>query len=112
MIIATFAGLSLLVAEDKLVSVDILGVFLRPRFHDWTLWAMRVSVLLISALLVHYAVRYITTPWVWIERSATLGMPRATLYTVVVFELMGLAFHQMVQVINSRPWGNTAKRVQ
>lgn len=104
MIVASFAGLSLLVASDKLVSVDMLAGLLGARGHAWAAWAMRLTVLVLACLMVAFAVRYLATPWVWIERSATLGVPRATLYAFVGFELAALAFHQAVRVIASRPW--------
>ena len=103
LVIATFTGLSLLVAEKKLVAVDAMQTIIGPRAHRWTAWLMRLIVFAVSATLVWTAYRYLSVPWVWIEQSPTLGLPTAWIYLAVAGELLALSFHQLVQVIDTWP---------
>ncbi|MGO4852386.1 TRAP transporter small permease [Phaeovulum sp. W22_SRMD_FR3] len=103
LIIATFIGLSLLVAEDKLIGIDLLGSIMSPRGHAWVAWAMRAAVALLAGSLAFYALRYVSTPWVWNERFATVPLPRAGLYAIVAFELCVMVFHQLMRLCDSFP---------
>ncbi|WP_434287327.1 TRAP transporter small permease [Celeribacter sp. SCSIO 80788] len=98
MIVATFAGFSLMVADGRLVTIDIFGGKVAPITHARIAWAMRVVVLVLGVLLAWFSIRYLMVPWVWIERSATLGVPRAALYAIVTAELCFLVLHQCVQL--------------
>lgn len=103
LIVASFAGLSLLVAHRRLVAVDMVGTYVAPSLHRWIQWLTGLVVLATGGLLAWYALLYLSVPWVWFERSATLPMPRAALYCVVAAELVALCFHQAVQSIAGFP---------
>lgn len=103
MIITTFAGFSLMVAEGRLITIDLFGGRISPHTHARIAWAMRGVVLVLAAALAVFALRYLAVPWVWTERSATLGLPRALLYAIVTTELWFLVFHQFVQLLQTWP---------
>lgn len=110
MIIATFSGFSLMVVEGRLVSIDLLGGRVSHEVHQWIAWLMRLTVFSLGLALAVFAIGYLSVPWVWIERSATLNVPRVTLYVIVTFELCFLVFHQIVQLVESCPCLNTQER--
>lgn len=104
LIIATFIGLSLLVAEDKLIGIDVLvGGVTSVKGHAWVAWVMRGTVALLAAYLAYCALRYVSTPWVWNERFATVPLPRAGLYCIVAFELCVMMFHQRMRLFETFP---------
>ncbi|WP_417711765.1 TRAP transporter small permease [Roseibium aggregatum] len=103
MIVATFAGFSMMVAEGRLITIDLFGGRVSARTHAGIGWAMRLAVLGLAAALAAFSIRYLTVPWVWAERSATLGLPRAQLYAIVTAELCFLVFHQSVQLVDTWP---------
>jgi|GEM_PF-7057568 TRAP-type C4-dicarboxylate transport system, small permease component len=103
MIVATFAGFSLMVAEGRLITIDLFGGRVSPTTHARIAWAMRVVVFVLGTLLAAFSIRALSVPWVWVERSATLGLPRALLYTIVTAELCCLVFHQLVQILETWP---------
>lgn len=103
MVVATFAGLSLLVAENRLVAIDLFGGMRNAVVKQWIHTSIRSVMLVVCGLLAWFAASYVTTPWVWIERSATLNMPRAAIYLVVTAELFALCFHQFVQLVTMQP---------
>ncbi|MGV0820338.1 TRAP transporter small permease [Martelella sp. AMO21009] len=103
MIVATFAGFSLMVAEGRLITIDLFGGRVGARTHAVIGWVMRLTVLALAAALAAFSIRYLMVPWVWAERSATLGLPRALLYAIVTAELCFLVFHQFVQLVDTWP---------
>lgn len=104
MIVATFAGFSLMVAEGRLITIDLFGGRVGARAHAAIGWAMRLTVLALAAALAAFSIRYLMVPWVWAEHSATLGLPRALLYAIVTAELCFLVFHQLVQLVDTWPF--------
>ncbi|MFN3634240.1 MAG: TRAP transporter small permease [Rhizobium rhizophilum] len=103
MIIATFTGFSLMVAENRLIAIDMFGARLSDAKRRWISWFMRLVVLVLAAALAVFSVQYLAVPWVWMETSATLGLPRAYLYVIVTAELCILSFHQIVELTLSWP---------
>jgi TRAP-type C4-dicarboxylate transport system permease small subunit len=103
LIVATFSGLSLMVAEDRLIAIDMLGARISERKRRWIIWTMRVIVLLLAIALTNFSILYLSVPWVWSETSATLGIPRAYLYAIVTAELCFLVVHQFVELIVTWP---------
>ncbi|MEM1272373.1 MAG: TRAP transporter small permease subunit [Pseudomonadota bacterium] len=99
LIIATFAGLSLLVAEECLIGIDLVGPKLSPAARARLDLGMKLLTALISGALAVFAVSYVITPWVWFERFATVPLPRASLYTLVAIELCLATFHQVVLIL-------------
>lgn len=108
LIVATFSGLSLLVAEDRLVAVDVFGAAMPPAVKRWTAWLMRLVTLAAALTLAAYGARYLSTPWVWLERSPTLDMPRAAIYAFVTGQLFALCVHLAIHSIAKRPWAPAA----
>ena len=102
--IATFCGLSLLVFEGKLISVTFAALWLSKKADRWLRWAMQIMVLALALSLVVFAWRYLSVPWVWNERSATINLPRALIYAAVALEMVFLAFHQAVRCVQHVPW--------
>jgi TRAP-type C4-dicarboxylate transport system permease small subunit len=96
MIIMTFTGLSLLVRDKQLVSVDLLGPYLGDRAASALQRVVGVFVLGVALVMAWYATRTIMMPTVWVERSPTVGMPQAVIYAVFAAEAIFLAFHQFV----------------
>lgn len=103
MIIATFTGFSLMVAENRLIAIDMFGTRISDIRRRWIAWFMRLVVLVLAATLAVFSIRYLAVPWVWMETSATLGLPRAYLYVIVTVELCILSFHQIVELTHSWP---------
>ena len=103
MIIATFTGFSLMVAENRLIAIDMFGAHISDASRRWITWSMHLVVLALAAALAVFSVQYLTIPWIWMETSATLGLPRAYLYVIVTFELCILSFHQVVELTLSWP---------
>lgn len=103
MIVATFTGFSLMVAEKRLIAIDMFGTRISDAKRRWITWFMRLVVLVLAAALAVFSVQYLTVPWVWMETSATLGLPRAYLYVIVTVELCILSFHQIVELTQSWP---------
>lgn len=103
MIIATFTGFSLMVAENRLIAIDMFGTRISDAKRRWITWSMRLVVLVLAAALAVFSVRYLAVPWVWMETSSTLGLPRAYLYVIVTVELCILSFHQIVELTQSWP---------
>jgi TRAP-type C4-dicarboxylate transport system permease small subunit len=103
LIIATFSGLSLMVADNRLIAIDMFGTRISEHKRLWITWVMRAIVLLLALALTVFSIRYLAVPWVWAETSATLGLPRAYLYAIVTAELCFLVVHQLVELIVSWP---------
>lgn len=103
MIIATFTGFSLMVAENRLIAIDMFGTRISDAKRRWITWFMRLVVLVLATALAVFSVQYLTVPWVWMETSATLGLPRAYLYMIIAVELCILIFHQIVELTQSWP---------
>lgn len=101
LIVATFCGLSLLVFERKLVSVDLIGPMLAPRMAGVLRLAIKAMVLVLALALAVLAIRYVSTPWVWFERSATLPMPRAIIQVFFAIEMVLLSLHQFVALFDA-----------
>jgi TRAP-type C4-dicarboxylate transport system permease small subunit len=99
MIIMTFTGLSLLVRDQRLVSVDLLGQYLGGRAASALQRFVGLVVLGVALVMAWYATRTVMTPTIWVERSPTLGMPQAVIYAVFAAEAIFLAFHQIVAII-------------
>ncbi len=110
MIVATFAGFSLMVAENRLISIDMFGTRISDVKRRWIAWFMRLAVLVLAVAIAVFSVQYLAVPWVWMETSATLGLPRAYLYVIVTVELCILSFHQLVELTLS--WPGFASRPQ
>ncbi|MEM9211413.1 MAG: TRAP transporter small permease subunit [Pseudomonadota bacterium] len=100
LIIATFAGLSLLVSEERLIGIDLVGPRLSVVGRRRLVKGLQILVAATSGCLAVFAVGYISTPWVWFERFATVPLPRASLYTIVAIELCFATFHQIVIVLS------------
>ncbi len=100
LIVATFCGLSLLVFERKLVSVDLIGSLLPGRQGRLLRVAVGVLVLILAMALTVVAIRYVATPWVWSERSATVPMPRAVIQVFFAVEMTILSFHQFLALFD------------
>ena len=98
MIIMTFTGLSLLVRDKRLVSVDLLGQYLGGRASALQRFVDLV-VLGVALVMAWYATRTVMTPTIWVEQSPTVGMPQAMVYAVFAAEAICLAFHQIVTII-------------
>jgi TRAP-type C4-dicarboxylate transport system permease small subunit len=96
MIIMTFTGLSLLVRDKQLVSVDLLGPYLGDRAAAALQRFVGLVVLGVALVMASYATRTVMMPTVWVERSPTVGMPQALIYAVFAAEAICLAFHQIV----------------
>jgi TRAP-type C4-dicarboxylate transport system permease small subunit len=96
MIIMTLTGLSLLVRDKRLVSVDLLGPYLGDRAASALQGVVGVFVLGLALVMAWYATRTVMMPTVWVERSPTVGMPQALIYAVFAAEAICLAFHQIV----------------
>lgn len=109
MIVATFTGFSLMVAENRLIAIDMLGTRISDIRRRWISWCIRVVVLVLAVALAGFSVQYLAVPWVWMERSATLGLPRAYLYLIVTVELCILSFHQIIGLALSWP-GHASER--
>jgi TRAP-type C4-dicarboxylate transport system permease small subunit len=107
MIIMTFTGLSLLVRDRQLVSVDLLGQYLGGRAASALRRFVGLVVLGIALVMAWYGTRTVMTPTVWVERSPTVSMPQAVIYAVFAAESIFLAFHQIVIVVADalRPQG-------
>lgn len=103
LVVATFAGLSLLVYERRLVTVDVLAQWLGPRGTRRLAQAIDFTVLVLAAAMAVVAFRYVFTPYVWFERSTTLAMPRAVMQVFFLVEMVFLTFHQAVEVVHPRP---------
>lgn len=103
MIVATFTGFSLMVAEKRLIAIDMFGTRLSENKRQWIAWFMRLVVLVLAATLAVFSIQYLAVPWVWMETSATLGLPRAYLYVIVTVELCILSFHQIIELTQSWP---------
>lgn len=101
MVIATFAGLSLLVAEDRLIGIDMLGPHFSKIGHQRLVLFVRLLVALVSGFFAFCAIKYISTPWIWFERFATIPIARASLYSIVTVELCLIVFHQAILALNS-----------
>jgi TRAP-type C4-dicarboxylate transport system permease small subunit len=99
MIFMTFSGLSLLVRDKQLVSVDLLGPYLGDRAASALRRFVGLVVLGVALVMAWYATRTAVTPAVWMERSPTVGLPQAVIYAVFAAETIFLAFHQIVIVI-------------
>ena len=100
LIVATFTGLSLLVHERRLVTVDLVGPWLGAGGQVALRRAMGVIVLFLGIAMTAFAIRYVATPWVWAERSATLAMPRAVIQVFFAVEMVFLSLHQAVALIH------------
>lgn len=101
LIIATFTGLSLLVAKEQLVGIELIGPKLSTNSHMHLNMGIKIFTTLTSGVLAILAIKYITTPWVWFERFATVPLPRASLYTIIAIELCLATFHQFVLIFKS-----------
>lgn len=67
MIIATFTGFSLMVAENRLIAIDMFGTRISDAKRGWISWFMRLVVLVLATALAVFSVQYLTVPWVWME---------------------------------------------
>ena len=103
MIVATFTGFSIMVAENRLIAIDMFGTSISDVRRRWISWLMRVVVLLLAVALAVFSAQYLAVPWVWMETSPTLGLPRAYLYVIITVELCILSFHQIVKLTLSCP---------
>jgi TRAP-type C4-dicarboxylate transport system permease small subunit len=98
MIIMTFAGLSLLVRDRRLVSVDLLGQYLGGRAVSALQRFSGLVVLGVALVMAWCATRTVMTPTVWVERSPTVGMPQAVIYAVFAAEAIFLAFQIVILI--------------
>ena len=62
LVVTTFAGLSLLVHERQLVTVDVLAQWLGPRSIRLLARAIDLAVLILAAAMAVVAYRYVATP--------------------------------------------------
>jgi TRAP-type C4-dicarboxylate transport system permease small subunit len=106
MIIMTFTGLSLLVRDKQLVSVDLVGQYLDRRASAALQRFVGVVVLGIALLVAWCATRTVMTPTIWVERSPTIGLPQAVIYAVFAVEAIFLAFHQIIVVLRPHAQGH------
>ncbi|MEM8841262.1 MAG: TRAP transporter small permease subunit [Pseudomonadota bacterium] len=102
LIIATFTGLSLLVAEQRLIGIDLVGPQLSAPARRRLVKGLQLLVAAICGCLAVFAIGYVATPWVWFERFATVPLPRASLYTLVAVELCFATFHQIMIVLSGQ----------
>lgn len=103
LIIATFAGLSLIVAERRMIGVDLVGPQLSPENRARLGMFVQLLLVAICGALAFFALNYVLTPWVWFERFATIPLPRAYLYCIVAAELCFMTMHQLVHVLDASP---------
>ncbi len=103
LIVATFAGLSLAVGENRLIGVALFDAVLSSNARAWMAWGMCAAGIAVTGALAVYGYRYIAVPWVWNERFATLPLPRAALYSFVTAELFAMTFHQLVRLLDTMP---------
>lgn len=59
MIVATFAGFSLMVAENRLISIDMFGTRISDVKRRWIAWFMRLAVLVLAVAIAVFSVQYL-----------------------------------------------------
>lgn len=102
MFLMTFIGLSLLIHSGRLVAITPLANYLSPAVSRIVNISVQLIVVFLSGLLAYYAFQYVSNPAVWIERSPTLPIPRATYYTVFGIECVLMSLHQLAVTLGGR----------
>lgn len=101
MVIMTFSGLSILTHKRELVRIQLISLEKRGCAGCSIQVLVEAVLLALSILLAIYAWRHLGKPGVWSERSATLAIPRATIYAAFAISITGLCLHQVINLIKS-----------
>lgn len=102
MTVMAFSGLSLLVHSNRLVSLTPLTNYVSPQVANVIVLATQVIVIILSGLLAYYALRFVSSPYVWYEQSPTLPVPRAIYYVFFGVECAFMAVHQLAVILGGR----------
>lgn len=99
LVFITLLGLSLLVHQRQLVSIDLLQGLLPQRLARWLDGLMAVLLLVLLACLAWLGWQWVGRADVRMELGATIRLPRWYSYSVFPFAFALMAWHQLAHVL-------------
>ena len=99
LVFATLFGLSLLVQQSQLVSIDFLPRALPDRIRHALLALLGVVMLALFVLVCALGWEWINRPEVRLELGATTQLPRWYNYSMLPLAMAALAWHQLVAIL-------------
>jgi len=101
LVLLTFTGLSLLIYERRLISLNFILNFLSKSVQKKIRLIIDLLIIKVLGILIFFSVGWVLDPMTQLESSGTAGWSRWYIYCVLPISFVLMMFHHVMEMFDS-----------